>query len=345
MNYGNLFCLACLVVGHTQLWIALMNRLHALPLGHQRLRRYRILHDIAIPLVPLWMLWKLGLTGPELLWYDHWSLLSTGWMIFCTICALGFLGFLFSVTRHYLERLTPKLLTIDSVTHNIATKLGRKPIGSGPYQSLAWLPRNEQFQVELNIKQLLIPNLPAELDQFSILHISDTHMCGTVACEYFEEVCRLAQELEPEVVLFTGDLLDDLQALSWFDSTLNQLTAPAGRFFILGNHDDELNPELIRTTMQNAGWIDLGGKSLMTYWRDKEVELGGSEVPWMSHHPHWTKEKQKPERLRIFLTHTPDYYQWGIDHQSDLILAGHNHGGQIRIPLIGPVYSPAKTGT
>ncbi|MEZ6046967.1 MAG: hypothetical protein R3C11_15580 [Planctomycetaceae bacterium] len=65
----------------------------------------------------------------------------------------------------------------------------------------------------------------------------------------------------------------------------------------------------------------------------------------MGSHPDWPKEKRGSNLPRIFLTHTPDYYQWGIEHQADLILAGHNHGGQIRLPLIGPVYSPAKTGT
>ncbi|QDU79068.1 putative metallophosphoesterase [Polystyrenella longa] len=345
MNYGNLFWLACLVIGHTQLWVALMNRLHALPLGHKTLRRYRILHDVAIPLVPLWMLYGLGLTGPQLLWNDHWRSLSPGWILFCALCALGFLGFVFSVTRHYLERLTPKLLKLDSTVQDIAKKLGQKPIGAGPYQSLAWLPFNEQFQIELNTKKLLIPELPQELDQLSILHISDTHMCGTVAQEYFEEVCRLSQELNPDVVIFTGDLLDQMEALSWFDSTLNQLSAPLGRYFILGNHDDELDEQTIRSTMQNAGWIDLGGHTLITQWRDCDVELGGSEVPWMNGHPDWPTEKRDPKTLRIFLTHTPDYYQWGVKHSADLVLAGHNHGGQIRIPLIGPVYSPSKTGT
>ncbi|MEZ6046968.1 MAG: hypothetical protein R3C11_15585 [Planctomycetaceae bacterium] len=50
-----------------------------------------------------------------------------------------------------------------------------------------------------------------------------------------------------------------MEALTWFDSTLNQLSAPDGRFFILGNHDDELDPKLIRQTMQESGWVDLGG--------------------------------------------------------------------------------------
>lgn len=345
MKYENLFWLACLVIGHTQLWVALMNRLHALPLGHDRLRRIRLLHDAAIPLVPLWMLYALGLTGPQLLWYDHWREVSTGWWIFFGLCAAGFAGFVFTHLRRFIEKVTANLLSVDSEVHDIAADLGQKPIGSGPYQSLAWLPMNEQFQVELNVKRILIPHLPPQLDQFSILHISDLHMSGTVAREYFAEVCRRAQALEPDVVIFTGDLLDDMSALDWFETTLNQLSAPHGRYFILGNHDDELDPEVIRATMQNAGWIDVGGKTLNETWSNVAIELGGSEVPWMGTHPDWSCEKQNCDTFRLFLTHTPDYYQWGINHAADLILAGHNHGGQICLPLIGPVYSPARTGT
>ncbi|MEZ6046969.1 MAG: hypothetical protein R3C11_15590 [Planctomycetaceae bacterium] len=144
-------------------------------------RRYRILHDIAIPVVPLWMLYRIGLTGPQLVWYDHWDQLSTGWFLFCLLCTVGFAGFLFSVTRHYVEKRTPKLLHVEKKFYDITEILGGKPIGSGPYQSLAYLPGNEQFQLELNTKQLQIDELPPELDQYSILHISDTHMCGTVA--------------------------------------------------------------------------------------------------------------------------------------------------------------------
>ena len=48
--------------------------------------------------------------------------------------------------------------------------------------------------------------------------------------------------------------------------------------------------------------------------------------------------------FRIFLSHTPDNLPWARRHSINLMLAGHNHGGQIRLPLFGPVYSPSAYG-
>jgi uncharacterized protein len=49
--------------------------------------------------------------------------------------------------------------------------------------------------------------------------------------------------------------------------------------------------------------------------------------------------------VRLLLSHTPDEIEWARDAGVDLMLAGHNHGGQVVLPLIGPVYSPSRYGT
>ena len=49
--------------------------------------------------------------------------------------------------------------------------------------------------------------------------------------------------------------------------------------------------------------------------------------------------------FRLLLSHTPDNIGWARRQNIDLMLAGHNHGGQVRLPAIGPVYSPSRFGT
>ena len=48
--------------------------------------------------------------------------------------------------------------------------------------------------------------------------------------------------------------------------------------------------------------------------------------------------------LRLLLSHTPDQRDFAIDSDFDVMLCGHNHGGQVRLPVIGPVYSPSQYG-
>lgn len=321
-----------------------MNRLHALPFSHEQLRRMRYLHDVAVPVVPLWMLWRIGWSGPGLLWENNWSSVSWGWWLFCVVCLIGFLCLMFSVVRHYFERAPEALLEYEEAFFDIEKELGRKPIGEGPYQSMAYFPFNEQFQLELNTKRLQLAGLPEAWEGLSVLHLSDAHFAGTVQRDYFEKVCEHVGAVQPDVIVFTGDLLDDQECMEWFDSTFNQLQAPLGRYYILGNHDEALDSMAIRAHLNQAGWIDVAGRIVSTMLKGEPVEIGGTEVPWMGAHPDWNREAGSEVPFRLLLSHSPDHIKWAREHEVDLMLSGHNHGGQIRLPLIGPVYSPSRTG-
>jgi predicted MPP superfamily phosphohydrolase len=63
----------------------------------------------------------------------------------------------------------------------------------------------------------------------------------------------------------------------------------------------------------------------------------------MGQHPDWSQVPA--DAFRLFLCHTPDHIQWARSQQVDLMLSGHNHGGQVVLPVLGPVYSPSIYGT
>lgn len=217
-------------------------------------------------------------------------------------------------------------------------------IGDGKGRRLAMLPGNGQFTLEVNTKTYILPRLPQEWDGLSLVQITDVHFTGAVGRPYFEAVCEQALALKPDLFVFTGDLFDDIRLLDWFPSTIGRLRAPLGQFFILGNHDWYSGASQIREELVKDGWTDVSSRAvaLTSPGRGSAVMIAGDETPWLGTHPDLSQIP--PEMFRILLSHTPDNLEWARDHQVDLMLSGHTHGGQIRLPLLGPVYSPSKYG-
>jgi predicted MPP superfamily phosphohydrolase len=204
-------------------------------------------------------------------------------------------------------------------------------------------PGNEFLQLEISEKEFRLPRLPPVLDGLAILHISDLHFIGTVDRPYFEEVMELARTVPADLIAFTGDLLDREDLIAWLPETLGRLSAPLGCYFLLGNHDWYLdNTDDIRARLQELGWRGIAGQTEVLTHRGAEFALLGSEVPWMGAHPDATGLPE--EMFRVLLSHTPDNLNWARKQQVDLMLAGHNHGGQVQLPLFGPVYSPSAYG-
>ena len=240
------------------------------------------------------------------------------------------------------SRHCPALLSSKSTIHDIEARLGYRPVGEGPYRALTRLPKNEVFQIDVTEKELLVPGLPSEWDGLSIVQLSDVHFSGAIAREYFEEVTKLAAELNPDMFVFTGDLVDDQELTSWLPSTFGKLDAPLGRYFVLGNHDWYLKPEQTRQALREIGWTSVAGDIVTLEHEGQRLAIGGSEKPWMGEHSDF--DEAPDDAFRLLLSHTPDNIAWAKKNDVDLMLAGHNHGGQITVPGIGPLVAPSKYG-
>ena len=216
-------------------------------------------------------------------------------------------------------------------------------VGPGPMRRIALLPGNEQFTIDVSTKTYSLPRLPAEWDGLSLVQLTDLHFRGAVTRAYFEAVCEQAAALKPDLFVFTGDLLDDPRLIAWLPDTLGKLTAPQGQYFILGNHDWYLDAPAIRRELERLGWTDLAGCRVSLNKRDAPpVVLCGDETPWMGTHPDLSSVSA--EAFQILLSHTPDNITWARQQGIDVMLSGHTHGGQIQLPILGPVYSPSRFG-
>jgi len=208
---------------------------------------------------------------------------------------------------------------------------------------LMCVPGNQVVQLEINEKEIPLANLQMPLDGLTIAHISDLHFTGRMTEEFYRRVIQEVSALQADLIVITGDIVDKRKCLSWIQPLFGKLNAREGVYFVLGNHEKKagLVPET-REQLERAGLIPLGGRSLVKRIRSCDVLLAGNERPWIEP---VAADFPNDVCLRIALLHSPDQFLWARSERFDLVLAGHMHGGQVRIPGIGAVLSPSRFGT
>lgn len=348
MSVTNLVALLLLIAGHTELWVTLVNRLHARPISPDLLRRIRHVHDLAIPSFAVAVIAGLGFSGPRLLIGGSWSEVHPLWGIPLMASSCGVLGGLYAILRYHWLFHCPIQSSSESQVSPIRQADGQIPLGQGHFERLARLPFNEQFSVDLTRKVFQHPGLPPGFSGLRILHLSDWHFEATVTREYFEQVSQLAARESVDLIAFSGDLLDRDECVEWLPTTLGPLKAPLGCWFILGNHDWYLDEVHARDRLREIGWQDATYGPHQVPWRGGQLLIGGDETPWMGRPACFPSRDNVPSHVapefRILLSHTPDNLLRAKSQGVGLMLSGHNHGGQVVLPLIGPVFSPSRYG-
>jgi predicted MPP superfamily phosphohydrolase len=158
--------------------------------------------------------------------------------------------------------------------------------------------------------------------------------------DYERRVLRLAADQKPDLLLFAGDYLQYPERRTRESATnqINgylrrlQLAAPIGMFAVQGNVDGE-------------GWHALFEGSDVTTVRDtRRFQLAGLLLTCLSRedsfHTGLTVDNNRPDTFHIVLGHSPNFARGQV--QADLLLAGHTHGGQVRLPFVGPLITLAR---
>ncbi len=330
-----------------------------------------------------------------------------------------------------------------------------------PARWLLRLPGNESLRLELTDLAVELPRLPPQLDRLRLVHLSDLHLSGRIPRRYFEHVIDVVNELEPDFVLLTGDIVENSAGLRWVEPLFARIRAEYGCYYVLGNHDKRPGAHQVRRALEAAGLVDVGGQALevpipsvrwaepfceqrfsgwacaaaasegslalrkaspgqvpagrteksasqeslalsgvspapptigknssgasqqllattppvplkifppeasftdsrgvfgqagrssrrsgLAWYVMPQVVLVGNERPWWKKLPRLAELNGRRESaVVIALAHTPDQIDWARREGVDLLVAGHLHGGQIRLPGIGPIVSPSKYGT
>lgn len=180
-----------------------------------------------------------------------------------------------------------------------------------------------------------------------IVHFSDLHYGSTIKEDELKKVIRKINELKPDIVVFTGDLVERTYKLSNKDvriltDELKNIEANLGKYSVIGNHD-ETNPKF-EQIMNDSEFVYLKNDYDLIYNKDNNPILIYGTDDLTIGKPNMDKlddEKVQDIPFRIILTHEPDYtYEFIYKYECDLVLAGHSHNGQVRLPLIRPIALP-----
>lgn len=339
----SLLLLAGVFLGH----LAVMLRVHNWFYG-QHLPRHssKILHltfGILILALPLLLVWT-G-TWNVLAWLNNHASSPAFWPVIlygACCCSIAFFVLPW-ITLSRLLRPHPRCVVSTSTRLvNMARELGYLPVGREALSPAAYLPMNQIFHVDFAEKTIELPRLPTAWTGLKVLHLTDLHMCGTPDRRYYQEVMERCNAWEPDIVAVTGDFVDSIHHHGWIIPTLGWLRWKVAAFAVLGNHDSWYDPDSVRRQLEQVGIQVLANRWDRIDVRGEPMVIVGNESPWFRPAPDLSECPAEP--FRFCLTHTPDNIVWARRNKVDLMLAGHVHGGQVRLPVIGPILVPSKYG-
>ena len=208
-----------------------------------------------------------------------------------------------------------------------------------------------RHEFEITRLNLPIRNLPDAFQGFRIVQMSDIHLEEYTETSFLERMVAQVNALNPDLVLITGDFVSrgpGPLSIAWNAAgvgaeILSTLRAPQ-RFGILGNHDVNVGAEHVVAPLEAHGTPILVD-SYTPIERGKDVlwlcgaDDAGTRRPDLNFAIPAT-----PNAPVLFMCHEPDYVDKVVLHPRfpliDLMLSGHTHGGQIRLPYIGPIILP-----
>lgn len=180
-------------------------------------------------------------------------------------------------------------------------------------------------------------DIPISFDGKRIVQLTDLHNK-----DFGDQLTTLVAAQEPDVIVITGDWISrDSTDITVAKVQATALAAIAPVCYVPGNHE-AATPlwEELRAHLEAIGVRVLENRAIQWIEGDESVQIIGTFDPEFSTHL-WRDfaPRVQEEMYTIFLFHRPEQFETAAGYHADLVLSGHTHGGQIRLPLIGAVYA------
>ena len=204
----------------------------------------------------------------------------------------------------------------------------------------------------LMVNEIKITNdkIPQSFEGFRIAQVSDLH--NAELGKDNNKLIEKLNECEPDIIVLTGDLIDSNHTnLEVALSFARQAVKIAPCYFVTGNHEAWVGSqyEELKTSLENAGVTVLQDEAIELNYGDECIQLIGLNDPDFSERDSFLSESILETKLSqvnisdgftILLSHRPEHFNVYQNKNIDLVLSGHAHGGQFRLPFLGGVIAP-----
>ncbi len=204
----------------------------------------------------------------------------------------------------------------------------------------------EPYAIEAVHLELFAPRLPEAFDGYTICQISDLHTRQMGRRERLLKA--LLENLPPaDLVAVTGDLVHTPAGIAPFLELAQSFRAKDGVFAIFGNseHKNGVRPYAFSQTLAAGGITPLMNQHVLLSRGEAQIVLAGVDDPVSDKDDTAAALKDAPPDLfTLLLMHSPDSVADAVLRGVDVVLSGHTHGGQVRLPWYGPLYTHSMLG-
>lgn len=210
-------------------------------------------------------------------------------------------------------------------------------VAGGGGLASAWAVRTALARWDVRTVRVPIARLPASLEGYTIVQLTDVHVGPTIGRDFVAAMVRTVNDLRPDAVAITGDLVDgSVAALGEHVAPLGELRARHGVFFVTGNHEYYSGVDEWLAALAGLGVRVLANERVTLGGDDGAIDLAGVH-DWSGrrfpgpHRPDLAKALAGRDRERpvVLLAHQPKHAREAVAHGVSLVLSGHTHGGQI----------------
>lgn len=210
----------------------------------------------------------------------------------------------------------------------------------------------ENTKLSISNYNIVNEKIPSSFNNFKIIQISDLH--NTKYKKLTDQLVKKIEYEKPNIIVLTGDLIDSNKTnIDIAIQFIKKIKNIAPIYFVSGNHESSISENCyneLKEKLTENQVIILDDKIDTLKVSNSEINLIGINDPQMTHIGYFTESEIIENELNsieydnskysILLSHRPELFNNYVEKNIDLVLSGHAHGGQIRIPFIGGVVAP-----